>query len=416
MKNESEATAVAGGHAKLHYGYIIVACCCLIMGVDVGLLMSCAGIFYAPVSRELGISVGEFGIYMSCSFITSSLMLSVAGRLIERYSARWLLTGASALGGLCLVAMGMFTSVYEFYVAGCLIGVSLAFLMYISFPTLINRWFHTRVGLLIGICSAASGIGGVLFNPLGGLVMTAWGWRAAYMVFGALVLVLVTPLLAWLLRDYPKDKGLQPFGAGVQTIKGGAATPAATGVSYAEAVRMPVFYALMIFAFAIMAVSTLNLFVPKYVLTLDFTLEQSTLAASAIMAGVTVGKLCLGYVNDRNCAAGVLVTTLSGAIGLALLILINGSLVGVLAGAFMFGWAYAGVTVQTAMLVRTVFGSSDYARIFAVVSIALAAGGAIASGAWGFIAEHFSYPAAFEIGITMLLIAAVLGVVSLRRR
>ncbi len=410
----SMSDAPAGG-AKLHYGYIIVACCCLIMGVDVGLLMSCAGIFYAPVSQSLGVSVGEFGIYMSCSFITSSLMLSVAGQMIERYSARWILTGASALGGICLLAMAMFDSVWQFYIAGCLIGVSLAFLMYLSFPTLINRWFSTKVGLLIGICSAASGSGGVLFNPVGGWVMTQWGWRAAYAVFGLLILAVVTPLLAWLLRDYPHNKGLNPVG---YTSKGGnvAGASEAQGIMYGKAVRMAVFYALLLFAFIIMAVSTLNLFVPKYVLTLDYTLEESAFAASAIMLGVTIGKLCLGYVNDRNCAAGVLVTTLSGAVGLGVLIMGHDMLWLVLTGAFLFGWAYAGVTVQTAMLVRTVFGTKDYARIFAIISMALAAGGAIASGAWGFMAEHLSYPVVFETGIAMLVTAALLGVLSLRRR
>ena len=413
MKNDLRHAPA--GRAKLHYGYIIVACCCLIMGVDVGLLMSCAGIFYAPVSRSLGVSVGEFGIYMSCSFITSSLMLSVAGRMIERYSARWILTAASALGGVCLLAMSLFDAVWQFYIAGCLIGVSLAFLMYLSFPTLINRWFRTKVGLLIGICSAASGIGGVLFNPVGGWVMTQWGWRAAYAVFGLVILTAVTPLLAWLLRDYPHDKGLEPVGH-IAPAADGKKAPAAQGVMYGAAVRTIVFYALMLFAFIIMAVSTLNLFIPKYVLTLDYTLEESAFAASAIMLGVTVGKLCLGYVNDRNCSAGVLVTTLSGAVGLAILIIGGQMLWLVLLGAFMFGWAYAGVTVQTAMLVRTVFGTVDYARIFAIISMALAAGGAIASGAWGFMAEHMSYPVVFEIGIAMLVTAAILGILALRRR
>ena len=45
-----------------HYGYVIVFCCCLIMGVIIGLVMSCTGIFYGPVSSELGISVGSFGL------------------------------------------------------------------------------------------------------------------------------------------------------------------------------------------------------------------------------------------------------------------------------------------------------------------------------------------------------------------
>lgn len=88
--------------ARMHYGYIIVACCCLIMGVDIGLTFSCAGIFYRPVSESLGVSVGSFGIYMSIMYITSTLMLPYAGRLIERYSARWLLTCSSALMGRCL--------------------------------------------------------------------------------------------------------------------------------------------------------------------------------------------------------------------------------------------------------------------------------------------------------------------------
>lgn len=46
-----------------HYGYVIVACCFLIMFVIVGLVMSCAGIFYKPVSEELGVDIGKFGLY-----------------------------------------------------------------------------------------------------------------------------------------------------------------------------------------------------------------------------------------------------------------------------------------------------------------------------------------------------------------
>ena len=35
------------------------------MGINIGLSFSCAGIFYRPVSTDLGVSVGAFGIYMS---------------------------------------------------------------------------------------------------------------------------------------------------------------------------------------------------------------------------------------------------------------------------------------------------------------------------------------------------------------
>lgn len=127
--------------------------------------MSCAGIFYKPVSEELGIDIGKFGLYMSLNFLFSTLTLSFAGRLMERYSARVILTISSAVAGLSLMAMSQFDAVWQFYITGALFGITLAFLLYLGFPTLLNRWFKARMGVFIGICSAGSGIGGVLSTP-----------------------------------------------------------------------------------------------------------------------------------------------------------------------------------------------------------------------------------------------------------
>src|SRR5271167_1434295 len=96
---------------KFHYGYIIVFCCCLIMGVNVGLVMSCAGIFYKPVSSELKVSVGDFGLYMTFIYLFSTLMLTQAGKLMDKYSARWLLTVSSAVLGIVFIAMSTFSAV-----------------------------------------------------------------------------------------------------------------------------------------------------------------------------------------------------------------------------------------------------------------------------------------------------------------
>lgn len=415
MKNDS---IVAAEKPRFHYGFIIVACCCLMMGINVGLTFSCAGIFYRPVSESLGVAVGEFGIYMSMMYVTSSLMLSVAGRLLERYSARWLFSANSALMGLTFLSMALYDKVWEFYVAGGILGVTLAFLLYLSFPTLVNRWFQTRVGLMIGICSAASGIGGMLFNPVAGWMITVWGWRWAYAGFGVLILGVVSPLLAWLLRDRPADKGLLPYGADVvaDIVAGQHGAGGNSGMTYSAAVKSPLFYALILFAFLMMGISTLNLFIPGFVTDHGFSLEQASVTAAAVMAGVTIGKLALGWINDRSSLVGVTVTTLGGALGLAVLIFSEGSLFSVMGGAFLFGWAYAGVTVQTAMLTRSVFGTRDYARIYSVISIALAAGGALASGGWGLLADATSGTVIFASGAVGLILCLLLGFWSLRSR
>ena len=397
---------------RMHYGYVIVMCCCLMMGVNVGIVMSCAGIFYQPVSHDLGVSVGTFGIYMSFNFLFSMLTLPLAGRLIERHSARMLLTVSSCVMGLTLISMSQFNAVWQFYVAGGVLGATLAFLLYLSFPTLINRWFRSRVGFLIGVCSAASGIGGILFNPVGAWLITSFGWRATYAIFGAFILLIVSPVFLLFLRDQPADKGLEPFVDERRAAR--ARVKSSDGVEYSKAVKMPVFYALVFFAFLIMAASTLNLFIPKYVTDLNYTLKQASLTASAVMLGVTVGKVALGMINDRNSVLGVLTTVVLGSGGLLLLIAGHIGFAVVLAGGFLFGWAYAGVTVQTPMLVRAVFGSRNYAQIYSIVSIAFAAGGALTSGAWGVIAEHTSYPFVMTMGISFLIVCGIIGLWALK--
>ncbi|MES2267570.1 MAG: MFS transporter [Bacteroidota bacterium] len=393
---------------KFHYGYVIVFCCCLIMGINIGLVMSCAGIFYKPVSSELKVSVGDFGLYMTFIYLFSTLMLTKAGQLMDKYSARWLLTLSSALLGIVLLAMSQLTAVWQFYVAGGLIGLTLAFLLYLSYPTMINRWFNSNIGFFIGLCSAASGIGGVLFNPFGGYLIAHYGWRSTYLIFGTIILVLVTPLLALLLRNYPGDKGLQAIGEKqAETVR--------SGVDYAHAIKSPVFYALIAFAFLMIAVSTINLFLPAYVVNVGYSIEQSGIVASAIMLGVTIGKVALGWLNDKSPRYGIMASAGSGMAGFVLLLLGKTGMAVMAGGGFLFGWAYAGVTVETALLVRTVFGGKDYAKIFSNIAIALAAGGALMAGGWGYLADLIDFKAILSTGIVLLGVSGILGFYALRK-
>jgi sugar phosphate permease len=395
--------------SKFHYGYVIVFCCCLIMGINIGLIMSCAGIFYTPVSTDLGVSKGDFGLYMTFVYALSFLMLSVAGKMMDKYSARWLLTISTAVVGLLYLGMSQFNAVWQFYGAGAVIGIALSFLLYLSYPVLINRWFNTRVGFFIGLASAASGIGGVLFNPMGGYLIEEYGWRTTYLIFGIIMLVVVAPLLGLLLRDYPADKGLKPFGEKAESSE----TPK-TGMDYKVAIKTPVFWALVVFAFLMISVSTLNLFMPTYVTNLGFSVEQSAFVASAIMLGVTLGKVALGYINDRNSLAGVFTSTGLGIVGFIFLLMGKEGMALMTVGGFLFGWAYAGVTVETALLVRTVFGTKDYSKIFSNISIALALGGAVMAGGWGYVADFLDFKFILITGIVLLVLSAMIGLYALR--
>jgi predicted permease len=82
-----------------------------------------------------------------------------------------------------------------------------------------------------------------------------------------------------------------------------------------------VFYALIVFAFLMISVSTLNLFLPTYVTSLGYSVKKSAYVAFAIMMGVTIGKVVLGWINDRSAISGVATFAGLGIAGFVFLLL-----------------------------------------------------------------------------------------------
>jgi len=111
---------------------------------------------------------------------------------------------------------------------------------------------------------------------------------------------------------------------------------------------------------------------------------------------------------------GVAITAVFGIVGLALLLMGNVGIGIITAGGFFFGWAYAGVTVQTPMLVRAVFGNKNYPQIYSNISIAFAVGGALTAGGWGLLADYTTFKFIFSLGIVFLLISGIIGFYALR--
>ena len=394
-----------------HYGYVVAACCTLVTMFNIGLVLSCAGIFFVPISAELNESIGNVALMLSFNLIFSSIMLSFSGKILEIFGARLMMTLSSIVMGICLIAMSNFDALWQFYAAGAILGVTFTFLMYLSFPTIIPRWFKKNVGLMIGIAAAGSSIGGALFNPICGWLITNYGWRTTYVIFGLIILLIISPILGIFLRNKPTDVGLKPFGESAASAR----KLQNDGYEYRAVLKMPMFYGLFMFAFLMSATASVFHFIPKYAATLNFSLEQASFAASAAMIGSTIGKVGLGIINDKSIKLGVIATIGLGIFGLALMFLAKSELLILIGGGFLFGWAYAGVFVQTPLLVRAVFGGKSYSQIYSNISIGLTVSAAIAMAAWGFLAENVGYGAVFILGIILLGICGAIGFTALKK-
>jgi sugar phosphate permease len=75
-----------------------------------------------------------------------------------------------------------------------------------------NRWFDARRGLVIGLLTASSATGQLIFLPVAAWLIEHFGWRAA--VIPVFISCLATALLVFLfMRDRPEDLGIRVFGA-----------------------------------------------------------------------------------------------------------------------------------------------------------------------------------------------------------
>ena len=124
----------------------------------------------------------------------------------------------------------------------------------------------------------------------------------------------------------------------------------------------------------------------------------------------------LGIINDKSIRAATLLGIASGVIGLALMWAFPMYLGLMLLGSFLFGFVYAMTTVQTPLLVRTVFGQKDYALIYSRVSIVSSLLSALAAVIWSFIIDSVGgYPLMFTLGFICMGACLVLAFFSLRK-
>lgn len=415
----SSNTATRGG---FHYAYLIVLSCIVMTCLPCALVLSCAGIFFTPVSEFFGVPKASFTLYFSVLNLAMMATLPVAGKLLAARDARVVLSVATALCGLGMFGMASCQEVWQFYLVGIVLGVGVAPLIYLAVPTLINAWCVKRVGFFVGLCMAFTGIGGVIFNPIGTAIIQSSpeGWRQAYLVFGIIILVGTLPFTLFVVRGKPADKGLLPYGAGEKDAADadGAATVGTQGVSAADAMRTPAFWAIVAFCGLITLNQTVYQFLSSYALSFSNSLPQiaaaSGVVASAAMGGQAIGKVFLGSVSDHSVRLGAICGIAVGAVGVLLMWGMPSVLALLLVGAFCFGVVYAMTTVETPLLVRSVFGSADYANIYSRVSMVGSLMSAVAAVFWSLVIDSAGgYGLMFALSLVCMAVCLALALFAL---
>lgn len=403
-----------------HYGWVVFIASCLIMLFPCCFTFNAASVFYTSVAAELtGGSSAAVGMYMTIVYLSMFVCLCIlqVGRLFDKFNSRWVLTACVACIGIAFIIMAQANTIYLFYVAGVLLGIGNSIILYLLVPVMFGRWFKRNVSTLVGIGMAMTGIGGMVFSPIATSIITSSGYHTAYMIYAGVTLVVGIPC-ALLIASRPEDKGLMPVGydAAAEAAAADAAKNAVVeGVTVGTALKHPVALILIaVYAACVNFGLTMNFYLPSYVKSLDPTLiggadpmMVGATLSSVVMFGSLIGKVVLGWTNDKSVQGSVIFGLLSGIIGLALVLWgVQANIYLAYVGGALFGVFFASATTTTPAIARLAFGNLDYSKIYAYITGVCALFAAFGSTIWGVIKDMTgSFTGAYLTDIAIMVVA-----------
>jgi MFS family permease len=200
--------------SSLHYGWVIVVVGFLIIFACIGLARYAYTMLLPSMQAGLGLPYDRMGFIGTGNFCGYLLSVIVAPRLVRRFKPRALITAGLTLITLSLIGIGFSSGFFMPLILYFLVGIGTGFA---NIPTmvLVSYWFRSdQRGKAAGLMISGNGIAIVLAGvvvPHLNRSFGADGWRAGWLLLGAIALI-VTILAAWLVRNHPSDKGLEPLG------------------------------------------------------------------------------------------------------------------------------------------------------------------------------------------------------------
>jgi len=291
-----------------------------------------------------------------------------------------------------------------FLLYGVIIGIGYSAVDVIPLST-IARWFVKRRGMMTGIIKVGTGFGQLVIPMITMILITAYGWRYAYIIIG-IALLITLPAIAQVLRRDPHELGLQPDN-GNEEPNISATLSTDPGVSLRVAIRTKQLWLISGVWFAILF-CTLTIFLHVVPHSIDLGLPQTTAAAilSTLGAVSMLGRFSMGVINDRiGGKRSLIISTIIFLCGLIWLQIAKDAWM-LFLFASIHGFAHGSLYTIISPIVAELFGTKSHGVLFGIVWFSGHIGGAIGPLMAGRV---FDITGSYQIAFMILIGMTVLG-------
>jgi len=398
-----------------HYAWIILGVTFLALLAGAG-IRATPSVLIVPLEQEFGWSRSTISFAISINIFLYGLMGPFAGALMQRFGIR-----RTTIGALMLLAAGValatrVTQPWQLVLVwGGIVGTGSGMVALVLGATVVNRWFHHRRGLAMGLLTASTATGQLVFLPLLATVIERHGWRDAALGVAAAA-ALVVPIVALLLRERPADLGLPPYGAAeVERLTTGGPNAARVALAALREGSGSRDFWLLFATFFICGASTNGLIGTHLIPAAhDHGIPEVRAASLLALMGVfdLVGTTGAGWLSDRWSSRHLL-AWYYGLRGLSLFFLpfaLSGSHAGLWVFAVWYGLDWIATVPPTLRLATDAFGPERAPIMFGWIGAGHQIGAALTAFSAGWIRTTFGdYRLAFWGSGTLCLLAAVLA-------
>lgn len=407
----------------LHYGWWVIGATFVVMLVSAA-IRATPGVLIVPLERELGWSRETISAAVSVNLLLYGLVGPFCAAVAERLGLRWTMAVAmAALAVALLLGTGIRSPWQLVLLWGLGVGAGTGTTAMVLGSAVVNRWFATRRGAVLGALTAATATGQLLFLPLLARVTERAGWRTALLVDAVAALATI-PLVLALVRESPAAMGLSPYGAAPGDAVGARrpGNPARLALAaLARASRSRDFWLLGATFFVCGA--TANGLIGTHLIAacVDHGITEVRAAGMLATMGIfdLAGTMLSGWLTDRWDSRRLLVAYY-GLRGLSLLALPHALAApgaGLHAFTVFYGLDWVATVPPTVRLANDAFGKEDGPIVFGwLFALHQVGAGAAALGAGIIRTRLGDYHCAFMAAGAVCMVAALTAPLVARRR
>lgn len=400
-----------------HYHWVIAAVAFLQLFIYGGATNNFSSYHMLPVTEELGFSRTAFALGGSVRSIVGMLSTLISGELIRRFGYRTMIT-VSVFTASCAYFIFTFMTSYPMLMVGnVLLGLTLGLCATVCISRLIQVWFYRHRGLVLGVVSAATGIGSTVLGLLQAWLIENKDWRLSFSAVAVLLLG-VSLILLLFVRNKPQDLGLLPLGEGEEISKTRGKSRQWDGFPMEILKFRPSYYLLIAFAFiSCFCVSGTQFVLSPYFQDCGMSETEASRLYGALMLFLSIVKLFMGALTDRIGAKRVtMLCHLACSVGLLIVSFAPMSKPILLVALLIYAAGIPLTTMMFSLLSTELFGNRDQMLYLGAVMATSSAANIVSDPVSNFVYDMtLSYRPVF-MGVAILSLVMILFYVLLFRQ